>query len=113
MSWRERKDEFTHIYISIDKRRSQNLKAVPQSFMEVFKVDDVTANDVMQKKQRILRKEKLQISHSNQYCLINIFSIKLLKTTRNLVFSSKGITSQFQYFLEWNLYDDFTVQSSN
>ena len=80
--------------------RSQNLKAVPQSFMEVFKVDDVTANDVMQKKQRILRKEKLQISHSNQYCLINIFSIKLLKTTRNLVFSSKGITSQFQYFLE-------------
>ena len=44
MSWRERKDEFTHIYISIDKRRSQNLKAVPQSFMEVFKVDDVTAN---------------------------------------------------------------------
>ena len=68
--------------------------------MEVFKVDDVTANDVMQKKQRILRKEKLQISHSNRYCLISIFSIKLLKKTQNLVFISKGITSQFQYFLD-------------
>ena len=68
--------------------------------MEVFKVDDVTANDVIQKKQRILRKEKLQISHSNGYCLISIFSIKLLKKTQNLVFISKGITSQFQYFLD-------------
>ena len=28
---------------------SQNLKAVPQNFVEVFVVDDVTANDVIQK----------------------------------------------------------------
>ena len=59
--------------------RSQNLKAVPQNFMEVLKVDGVTANDVIQKKQHLLTKEKLQISHSNHYCLISIFSIKLLK----------------------------------
>ena len=59
--------------------RSQNLKVVPQNFMEVFKVDDVTANDVMQKKQHLIRKENLQIIHSNHYCLISIFSIKLLK----------------------------------
>ena len=38
--------------------RSQNLKAVPQNFMEVFKVDDVTANDVIQEKKHLLRKEK-------------------------------------------------------
>ena len=80
--------------------RSQNLKAVPQNFMEVFKVDVVTANDVIQKKQHLLRKEKLQTSHSNHYCSISIFSIKLFKKTRNLVFISKGITSQFQYFLD-------------
>ena len=55
--------------------RSQNLKAVPQNFMKVFKVSDVTANDVIQKKQHRLRKEKLQISH------ISIFNIKLLKKT--------------------------------
>ena len=49
--------------------RSQNLKAAPQNFMEVFKVVDVTANDVIQKKQHRLRKEKLQISRSNSpYC---------------------------------------------
>ena len=47
--------------------RSQNLKAVPQNLMEVFKVDDVTANDVIQKKQYRLRKEKLQVSHNNHY----------------------------------------------
>ena len=81
--------------------------------MEVFKVDDVTSNDVIQKKQHLLGKEKLQISHSNHYCLISIFSIKLLKKTRNLVFISKWITSQFQYFLDWNLYDFFKVRSSN
>ena len=67
--------------------------------MEVFKVDDVTANDVIQEKQHLLRKEKLQIVNSNHYCLISIFSIKLLRKTRNLFFISKGITSQFQYFL--------------
>ena len=50
------------------KGRSQNLKAAPQNFMELSKVDDVTANDAIQKKQHYLRKEKLQISHSNNYC---------------------------------------------
>ena len=59
--------------------RSQNLKAVPQNFMEVFKVDDVTAIDFIQKKQHLWRKENLQIFHSNHYCLISIFSIKLLE----------------------------------
>ena len=29
------------------------IKAVPQNFMEVLKVDDVTPNDVMQKKQHL------------------------------------------------------------
>ena len=58
--------------------RSQNLNTVPQNFIKVFKVSDVTANDVIQKKQHRLRKEKLQIFHSNHYC---IFSIKLLKKT--------------------------------
>ena len=38
---------------------SQSLKAVPQNFMKVFKVGDITANDVIQKKQHRLRKEKL------------------------------------------------------
>ena len=59
--------------------RSQNLKAVPDNFMEFFNVDDVNANDVIQKKQHLLRKENLQICHSNHYCLVSIFSIKLLK----------------------------------
>ena len=27
--------------------RSQNLKSVPQNFMEVFEVDDITGNDVI------------------------------------------------------------------
>ena len=39
------------------KGRSQNLKEVPQNFMEVSKVDDVTANDVVEKKQHLLRKK--------------------------------------------------------
>ena len=68
--------------------------------MEVCKVDDVTTNDFIEKKQYLLRKEKLQISYSNHYCLISIFSIILLRKARNLVFISKGITSQFQYFLD-------------
>ena len=89
-----------------DQGRSQNLKAVPQNFKEVFKVDDVTSNDVIQKKNR-RRKEELRIS------LIRLFNIKFLKNTWKLVFISKGISSQFQYFLDWNLYDDFTVRSSN
>ena len=36
--------------------RSQNLKEVSQSFTEVFNIDDLTANDVIQKNQH--RKEK-------------------------------------------------------
>ena len=80
----------------------QNLKAVPKNFKEVFKVDCVTSNDVIQKKQQHLRKEKLQISH------ISIFNIKLLKKTWKLVFISKEITSQFQYFFRlkfvWRLH---------
>ena len=67
------------MFYSMVQGSSQILKAVPQNFMEVFKVDDVTTNDVIQKKQHLLRKEKLQISHSNHYCLISIFSIKLLR----------------------------------
>ena len=63
--------------------------------MEVFNVDDVTANGVIQKKQHLLRKEKLQTSYSNHYCLISIFTIKLLKKDSNLVFISNGMTSQF------------------
>ena len=68
----------------LSQGRSQNLKSAPHNFMEVLKVDDVTANDVKktektQKKQHLLRKENLQISHNNHYCLISIFSIKLLK----------------------------------
>ena len=89
-----------HHRTTASQGRSQNLKAVSQNFMEVSKVDDVTANEVIQKNQHLLRKEKLQISHCNHYCLINIFSIKLMKKTRNLVFISKGITSHFQYFLD-------------
>ena len=35
---------------------SQNLKEVPQNFTEVFNIDDVAANDVIQRNQH--RKEK-------------------------------------------------------
>ena len=37
--------------------RSQNLKEVHQNFTEVFHIDDVTANDVIQRNQH--RKKKL------------------------------------------------------
>ena len=36
--------------------RSQNLKELPQDFTEVFNIDDVAANDVIQRKQH--HKEK-------------------------------------------------------
>ena len=36
--------------------RSQNLKKVPQNFTEIFNIDGVTANDVIQRNQH--RKEK-------------------------------------------------------
>ena len=42
--------------------RSQNLKAVPQNLMKFFKVDDVTANDIIQKKQHRLRKKNYRFS---------------------------------------------------
>ena len=48
-----------HKQCTKSQARRQNLKAVPQNFMEVFKVDDVTTNDVIQKKQHLLRNEKL------------------------------------------------------
>ena len=33
------------------QRRNQNLKEVPQNFMKVFSIDDVTANEVIQRNQ--------------------------------------------------------------
>ena len=36
--------------------RIQNFKKVPQNFTEVFNIDDITANDIIQKNQH--RKEK-------------------------------------------------------
>ena len=51
--------------------RSQNLKDVPQNFTEVFNIDDVTANDVIQRNQH--RKEK-QINLS---CIV-ITDVKLV-----------------------------------
>ena len=56
--------------------RSQNFKAVPQNFIKVFKVDDFTINNVIQKKQNLLRKEKLQISHPS---CVSIFMAVLQK----------------------------------
>ena len=66
------------MFYSMVQGSSQILKAVPQNFMEVFKVDDVTTNTSL-KKTTSLKKKNLPISHSNHYCLISIFSIKLLK----------------------------------
>ena len=40
--------------------RSQNLKEVPQNFTEIFNIDGVTANDVIQRNQH--RKEKKNLS---------------------------------------------------
>ena len=39
----------------------QNLKAVPQNFMDDFKVDDVTTKDIIQKKQYLLKKENTTV----------------------------------------------------
>ena len=36
--------------------RRQNLKEVPQNFTEVFDIDDVTANDVIQRNQHYKEK---------------------------------------------------------
>ena len=46
-----------------DQGRNQNLKEVPQNYTDVFNVDDVTANDVIQRKQH--RKEKKKTSKSS------------------------------------------------
>ena len=37
--------------------RSENLKKVPRNFIEVFNVDDVTANDAIQKNQHRYREK--------------------------------------------------------
>ena len=37
--------------------RSQNSKEVPQNFMEVFNIDDVKANDVIQRNQHYKEKK--------------------------------------------------------
>ena len=42
----------------------QNLKEVPQNFTKVFNIDDVTANDVIQRNQHRKEKNKLEF-HSN------------------------------------------------
>ena len=43
---------------------SQNLKEVPQNFTEALNVDDVTANDVIQRNQHRKEKNKLEF-HNN------------------------------------------------
>ena len=43
--------------LSLIQGRSQNLKEVPQSFTEVFYVDDVNSSDIMRRNQ--YRKEKI------------------------------------------------------
>ena len=40
----------------VKQGRSQNLKEVPQSFTDVFIIDNATANDIIQRNQH--RKEK-------------------------------------------------------
>ena len=39
------------------QEHSQNLKEVPQNFTEVLNIDDVTANDVIQRNQYCKRKK--------------------------------------------------------
>ena len=45
--------------------RSQNLKEVPQNFTEVFNIDDVTANDIIQRNQHRKEENRLE-SHGNR-----------------------------------------------
>ena len=40
--------------------RSQNLKEVPQNFTEVFNIDDVTANDIIQRNQHRKEENRLE-----------------------------------------------------
>ena len=49
--WSERKNALT-------QGHSQNLKEVPQNFTEVFNIDDVTANNVIQRNQHCKEEEK-------------------------------------------------------
>ena len=44
-------------YLRLTQGRSQNLKEVPQNFLEVLNIDDVTANDVIQRNQHHEEKE--------------------------------------------------------
>ena len=44
-------------YLRLTQGRSQNLKEVPQNFLEVLNIDDVTANDVIQRNQHREEKE--------------------------------------------------------
>ena len=46
------------------QRRSQNLKEVPQNFTEIVNIDDVTANDVIQRNQH-RKKNKKREFHGN------------------------------------------------
>ena len=50
-------------YLRLTQGRSQNLKEVPQNFLEVLNIDDVTANDVIQRNQQ--HKEKKIEFHSH------------------------------------------------
>ena len=43
------------------QERSQNLREVPQNFTEVFNIDDVTANDVIQRNQ-YLKEKRINLS---------------------------------------------------
>ena len=43
---------------------SLNLKKAPQNFTEVFNIDDVTANDIIQRNKQRKEKNKLDF-HSN------------------------------------------------
>ena len=47
----------------MNQGRSQNLKEAPQNSTEVFNIDDVTSNNVIQRNQ--YRKEKKLKFHSN------------------------------------------------
>ena len=41
--------------------RSQNLNEVPQNFMEVFNIDDVTANGIIQRNQHLKEKKMINL----------------------------------------------------
>ena len=51
-------------YLRLTQGRSQNLKEVPQNFLEVLNIDDVTANDVIQRNHIAKKKNQLAF-HSN------------------------------------------------